>query len=87
MAHILGFVLQRLSARLGVVSGMHMAEMAAQYYPKVPRFALWVMIEIAIIGSDMQEVIGTAIAFSLLSNGRFDILEKCIFHFGFCWII
>jgi len=27
-------------------------------------------IELAIIGSDMQEVIGTAIAFSLLSNGR-----------------
>ena len=28
------------------------------------------MIEIAIIGSDMQEVIGTAIAFYLLSDGR-----------------
>lgn len=27
------------------------------------------MIEIAIIGSDMQEVIGSAIAFTLLSNG------------------
>lgn len=31
---------------------------------------LWVTIELAIIGSDMQEVIGTAIAFSLLSAGR-----------------
>jgi len=30
---------------------------------------LWLSIELAIIGSDMQEVIGTAIAFSLLSNG------------------
>lgn len=37
---------------------------------QVPRVLLWLMIEIAIIGSDMQEVIGTAIAFSLLSAGR-----------------
>lgn len=70
MAHFLGFFLQRLSARLGVVSGRDMAEMAFEYYPKVPRIILWVMIEIAIICSDMQEVIGTAIAFALLSNGR-----------------
>ena len=32
------------------------------------RLLLWIMVEIAIIGSDMQEVIGTAIAFYLLSN-------------------
>ena len=30
------------------------------------------MVEIAIIGSDMQEVIGTAIAYLLLSNGRYE---------------
>ena len=32
------------------------------------RLLLWIMVEIAIIGSDMQEVIGTATAFYLLSN-------------------
>ncbi|XP_026188433.1 natural resistance-associated macrophage protein 2-like isoform X4 [Mastacembelus armatus] len=37
---------------------------------KVPRIILWLMVEVAIIGSDMQEVIGCAIAFSLLSSGR-----------------
>lgn len=37
---------------------------------QVPRIILWLMVELAIIGSDMQEVIGCAIAFSLLSNGR-----------------
>uniref|UniRef100_A0A914GPG4 Uncharacterized protein n=1 Tax=Globodera rostochiensis TaxID=31243 RepID=A0A914GPG4_GLORO len=70
MAHCVGFFLQRLSARLGVVSGRDMAEIAYEYYPRVPRLCLWIMIEIAIICSDMQEVIGTAIAFALLSNGR-----------------
>ncbi|CAG9534113.1 unnamed protein product [Cercopithifilaria johnstoni] len=68
-AHIIGFFLQRLSARLGVVSGRHMAEVAYEYYPRVPRLILWIMIEIAIIGSDMQEVIGTSIAIYLLTRG------------------
>ncbi|XP_011637124.1 protein Malvolio isoform X3 [Pogonomyrmex barbatus] len=65
---IQGLVMQRLSARLGVVTGLHLAEMCYRQYKKVPRLILWIMIEIAIIGSDMQEVIGTAIALYLLSN-------------------
>ncbi|KAK6740123.1 hypothetical protein RB195_008538 [Necator americanus] len=68
-AHILGLLLQRLAARLGVVSGKHMAEIAHSYYPRIPRLILWVMVEIAIIASDMQEVIGTAISLYLLSDG------------------
>nr|XP_042698953.1 natural resistance-associated macrophage protein 1 isoform X2 [Chrysemys picta bellii] len=69
-ATILGLLCQRLAIRLGVVTGLDLGEVCYQYYPKVPRVLLWFMIEIAIIGSDMQEVIGTAIAFSLLSAGR-----------------
>nr|XP_045221180.1 natural resistance-associated macrophage protein 2 isoform X5 [Macaca fascicularis] len=37
---------------------------------EVPRIILWLMVELAIIGSDMQEVIGSAIAINLLSVGR-----------------
>jgi natural resistance-associated macrophage protein len=33
------------------------------------RYGLWIMAEIAIIGSDIQEVIGSAIALLLLSRG------------------
>lgn len=54
--------------RLGVVTGFHLAEMCYQHYKRWPRFFLWIMMEIAIIGSDMQEVIGTAISIYLLSN-------------------
>ena len=38
-------------------------------YPKAPRLLMWAMIEIAIIGCDIQEVIGSAIAIFLLSRG------------------
>ncbi|KAL0978246.1 hypothetical protein UPYG_G00167940 [Umbra pygmaea] len=69
-ATIIGLLLQRLAARLGVVTGMHLAEVCNRQYPTVPRIILWLMVELAIIGSDMQEVIGCAIAFNLLSGGR-----------------
>ena len=67
-ATVLGLMMQRLSARLGTVTGLHLAEVCYRQYPAPPRVALWVCTEIAIIGSDMQEVIGTAIAIYLLSN-------------------
>ncbi|XP_066855564.1 natural resistance-associated macrophage protein 1 isoform X6 [Anser cygnoides] len=69
-ATVLGLLCQRLAIRLGVVTGKDLGEICYLYYPKVPRVLLWLTIEVAIIGSDMQEVIGTAIAFSLLSAGR-----------------
>jgi natural resistance-associated macrophage protein len=65
---VLGLLVQRLAARLGVVTGKHLAELCYQRYPIVPRILLWIMSEIAIIGSDMQEVIGTSVAIYLLSN-------------------
>ncbi|XP_052049733.1 natural resistance-associated macrophage protein 1 isoform X3 [Apodemus sylvaticus] len=69
-ATVLGLLCQRLAARLGVVTGKDLGEICHLYYPKVPRTLLWLTIELAIVGSDMQEVIGTAISFSLLSAGR-----------------
>ena len=42
--------MQRLAARLGVVTGMHLAEVSHVQYPKIPRIILWIMVEIAIIG-------------------------------------
>ena len=50
-ATVLGLLMQRLAARLGVVSGLHLAEVCFRQYPKIPRVVLWVMIEIAIIGN------------------------------------
>ncbi|XP_061210920.1 natural resistance-associated macrophage protein 2 isoform X2 [Neopsephotus bourkii] len=70
LATLIGLLLQRLAARLGVVTGLHLAEVCNRQYHKVPRIILWLMVELAIIGSDMQEVIGSAIAINLLSMGK-----------------
>jgi hypothetical protein len=52
----MGLILQVLSARLGVVTGRHLAEVCHDQYPLVPRIFLWLCMELAIIGSDIQVV-------------------------------
>jgi len=64
-----GLFLQLLAARLGVVTGKNLAQMCVDPkhgYSKPVAMALWVCTELAIIGSDIQEVVGSAIAFKLL---------------------
>nr|BCL66019.1 divalent metal transporter-related protein [Acanthaster planci] len=75
---VLGLVLQLLAARLGNATGHHLAEICHREYPMFPRIALWIMMEIAIIGSDIQEVIGSAIAINLLSNNKIPIWAGCL---------
>ena len=44
----------RLSAKLGVVTGQHLAQVCRDQYPRIPRYVLWIAMELAIIGSDIQ---------------------------------
>ncbi|OVA01006.1 Natural resistance-associated macrophage like [Macleaya cordata] len=68
-ATIMGLLIQLLSARLGVATGRHLAELCREEYPRWASLLLWVMAELALIGADIQEVIGSAIAIQILSNG------------------
>ena len=68
-ATVMGLLVQLLSARLGVATGRHLAELCREEYPTWAGMLLWVMAEVALIGSDIQEVIGSAIAIKILSNG------------------
>lgn len=67
---------------LGVVTGSHLAEMCFKQYRKFPRIVLWVMVEIAIIASDAQEVIGAAIAIYFLSNEMSLINPKIFIYYS-----
>ncbi|XP_044502473.1 metal transporter Nramp3-like [Mangifera indica] len=68
-ATAMGLLVQLLAARLGVATGKHLAELCREEYPTWARMVLWVMAELALIGADIQEVIGSAIAIQILSNG------------------
>ncbi|KJE94747.1 ferrous ion membrane transporter DMT1 [Capsaspora owczarzaki ATCC 30864] len=65
---IMGLALQILAARLGVVTGKNLAQVCRDHYSRPARYALWAMTELAIIGSDIQEVVGSAIAIRILSK-------------------
>ncbi len=66
LSNIMAMVLQSLSAKLGIVTGLDLAQACREYYPKPVRWVLWVLCELAIIACDLAEVIGTAIALQLL---------------------
>eukprot|EP01052_Picozoa_sp_SAG31_P014225 SAG31_NODE_876_length_11307_cov_3.506781_1_plen_273_part_00 len=65
-ATAMGLALQLLAARLGVVTGVDLATTCRAEYPRWTAHGLWLMTEIAIIGSDVQEIVGTAIGFQIL---------------------
>jgi natural resistance-associated macrophage protein 2 len=68
-ATAMGLLVQLLAARLGVATGRHLAELCRDEYPDWARRALWLMAEVAMVGADIQEVIGSAIAIKILSRG------------------
>ncbi|KAL0432552.1 UNVERIFIED_CONTAM: Metal transporter Nramp2 [Sesamum latifolium] len=68
-ATAMGLLIQLLSARIGVATGRHLAELCREEYPYWAGIVLWFMAEVALIGADIQEVIGSAIAIQILSRG------------------
>lgn len=68
-ATLMGLLLQMLSARLGVATGRHLAELCREEYPNWARLVLWAMAEVTLIAADIQEVIGSAIGIWVLSHG------------------
>jgi len=65
-ATILGWYYQIISARIGVVTQRNLARVCKEQYSTHTRYILWIMTEIAIIGSDIQEVVGSATALNIL---------------------
>jgi manganese transport protein len=63
---LIATLLQTLSARLGVVTGLDLAAACRDQYPKHLRIPLWVLAELAIIACDLAEVLGSAVALNLL---------------------
>ncbi|KAI4387235.1 hypothetical protein MLD38_005080 [Melastoma candidum] len=85
-ATAMGLLVQLLSARLGVATGRHLAEHCREEYPRWAGWVLWVMAEVALIGADIQEVIGSAIAIKILSNGVLPIWAGVVITAADCFI-
>jgi natural resistance-associated macrophage protein 2 len=77
-ATVTGFVLQEMSARLGLVTGRDLAQAVRDEYPRWLSLVVYVMMEIAVIGADVQEVVASGIAFNLLSHGSIPVWAGCL---------
>jgi manganese transport protein len=66
LSNIMAILLQSLCARLAIGSGRDLAQACRDAYPKPVAFVLWLFAEIAIIATDIAEVVGTAIGLNLL---------------------
>ncbi|CAN6476119.1 unnamed protein product [Victoria cruziana] len=63
---VFAFIIQSLSAKLGVATGKHLSEHCRTEYPKFVNYCLWLLAEISVIAADIPEVIGTAFAINIL---------------------
>jgi manganese transport protein len=65
LSSLMAIVLQILAARLGIVTGLDLAQACRLHHPRTAA-AQWLLCEAAICACDLAEVIGTAIGLKLL---------------------
>ncbi len=68
MSNLMALLLQSLSARLGLVRGLDLAQASRVTYPRFVNFFNLILSEIDISACDLAEVIGMAIGLQLLFN-------------------
>ncbi|RZK82172.1 MAG: iron/manganese transporter [Pedobacter sp.] len=66
MSNLIALLLQSLSARLGIVRGLDLAQASRNAYPKWVNIPLFGLAQTAIIACDLAEIIGMAIGLNLL---------------------
>jgi manganese transport protein len=66
ISNIIAIILQSLTARLAIASGRDLAQACRDAFPRPVAWVLWAMAELAIIATDIAEVIGTAIGLNLI---------------------
>lgn len=66
LSSLAAMLLQSMTVRLGIAANMDLAQATKSYLNKPLSFIFWIIAELAIIATDIAEVIGSAIALKLL---------------------
>lgn len=66
LSSLIAMLLQYMAAKLGIVTEMDLAQATRKYTSKRVGIMLWIVTELAIMATDIAEVIGGAIALNLL---------------------
>jgi manganese transport protein len=65
-ANLMAMLVQYLSAKVGIATGLNLPELCRAYLPRPTTWGLWVQAEIIAIATDLAEFVGAAIALNLL---------------------
>jgi manganese transport protein len=65
-SNLMAMLIQLLSAKLGIATGLNLAEMCRSRFPLPVSFSMWILMEIAAMATDLAEFVGAAIGFNLL---------------------
>lgn len=68
ISSLIAMLLQAMSAKLGIVTGKDLAQLTREHTSKGMGIFLWVVAELAIMATDIAEIIGSGIAIKLLFN-------------------
>lgn len=68
LANLIAMLFQALSARLGIVTGKNLAELARDNFPRPVVWIMWAVSEVAAMATDLAEFLGGAIGLALLFN-------------------
>jgi manganese transport protein len=65
-SNLIGMLIQALSAKLGIATGRNLAELFREHYPRWLTLAMWVLMEVVAMATDLAEFLGAALGFYLL---------------------
>jgi len=67
-SNLMAMLIQTLSAKLGIVTGMNLAEQCRAHFSRPVVIAMWFLMEIVAMATDLAEFIGAALGFQLLTG-------------------
>jgi len=71
-SNLMAMLLQAMAAKLGIASGQNLAEMIRDHYPYWGRYAMWIVMEIVAMATDLAEFLGATLGIYLLFPALFN---------------
>jgi manganese transport protein len=65
-ANLMAMLIQALSAKLGIATGMNLAEVCRERFPRPVSIGLWIQAEVVAMATDLAEFIGAALGLNML---------------------
>lgn len=65
-SNLMAMLIQSLSAKLGIATGMNLAEVCREQFPRRTVWGMWILAEVVAMATDLAEFLGAALGFNLL---------------------